>query len=860
MTSWQALATVLLVGGGATVLLLSQPRRRNVARRLGRLDGILRPSAGQWGRAAAAGLVLLAVVALPAALVVAVQPTVIGVLAAVALLPTVAAIVAELHTGLRRPAMPVRVPFLPQRQRQLVSALVERAISPLPAPPLRHPRPRARRRPPTLTSAGGGRRLLVVPPGHATVRVWELAETYLGSRRRYRDVLSLNTDRLGPTGEKISEDSRIGPGWALIMPRDAIGVGLVDLPGDPRLSWTEPTTPEPQQGGLAPADPEEGNLAATAEPPPVEPPPVEPPPVEPPPVEPPTVEPEPPADVAAETSVIGSVDAVLDHPPADLPWDLVHGRLLAAGLLDTVAVHRAQREYHRPSGSVAPPLDPSAARVLNAAELGADRAGAEFLGRALRSIPAASMPAVRLARLRPGALELELVVPHALAPEAFAVDPTGRSWTVSRAARLDPVPDASPPAGLVSIGQDRTGWVLVDLAAAGGVVGVAGDARAARLVAMAVGLELALKRSSDESRVTMVGFGTDLDGLDQRLQCADRLTDVLDGLQRRAEDPERHAVPEFLVVADQPSAQLYERLRRMATPDGDEPGAGVGVLVVGGSRYDAWTFDLDAGGVLSCPELDVTVGAQALSTATVDAIAKLLAAEGGSVENPPAELPEPPRPVTPVPEVVVRLFGLPRLDGPDGPLDVDPLSVEIVAYLALHGISSPRDIAAAVFPFGTTEADLRTSLKAVVEALGRAPSGQPGLLEYDNGDLALTDDVQCDWHLFGARCAAGRLHDALALLDPGIENERPAIVRAGGYCWLGGVPLARALPGQVADVAHAVVAEAIRDGRSAAAVAAATVGLRVQPFSRTSRADLESARAMSAARFLEPGGGQDGSR
>jgi hypothetical protein len=670
--------------------------------------------------------------------------------------------------------------------------------------------------PPRAARAGTGRRLLVVPAGLGPLRPWEIAEIYLASRSRYRDLLALNRDRRSPSGELISEDSRISAGWTLLMPRDAIGAGLVDLPGDPRRTLPRGEMAQPVvhtipdvADGPAEAAPDE-SLDDAPDPPPAEP---------------------------------------LDHPPADLPWDLVHAQLLADGVSTAVRIRRHQREHDRLFGAGVRPLDGLAAAVHMAAEIGADRRGAALLERSARQLTPGSR--VVLARLVADRVDF------------FVADGRdGPPVTIGSAAKGDqdttffPMSPSGPSrlAGLVSLGRDRDGWVLADLLAATGPVALTGDPRACRLVATAIGLELVMKRWSDDLRVMMVGFGLALDGLDPRLRCADRLDDIVDDVVRRdtlnqdamAAGVEESVLPQFVVLAEPPSGPAYRLLTKLS----EQQRATLGVLVVGGGSDDRWTFALDSTGVLRCRELGVTVGAQAVSVETAESLARLVRAEEGSPSpdgEGPVEAPPLPRDSDPVAaELTIRLFGRPRLEGPAGRIDADPTTLEIIAFLALQGRAGPGAVAAAVFPFGTSEADLRTALKLVVEALESAPSGRPGLLEYDDGELELTPDVHADWHQFVALCGAGRELDALELLSAGPAAERPGMHEGAHYGWLPSIPLARALPGFIADTAHGVALRRMSEERPDLAAVATSSGLRAQPFSQLLRDDLESSvRAMN---------------
>ena len=64
--------------------------------------------------------------------------------------------------------------------------------------------------------------------------------------------------------------------------------------------------------------------------------------------------------------------------------------------------------------------------------------------------------------------------------------------------------------GLVSIGTDRTGRVLVNLEAAHGLISVTGPPAMTTEVLSAMAMELATSRWSDQMRITLAGFGDDL--------------------------------------------------------------------------------------------------------------------------------------------------------------------------------------------------------------------------------------------------------------------------------------------------------------------------------------------------------------
>ncbi len=832
------LAALLLVGGGAQLMLRSQVRRVDLRARLNTVDGVPSPSRRVLLRAGFAVVLMLAVPVLPVVPAVAGAPVLAVVIATAAVLPMTAMIGTELFAAVRRSGMPRRVPLVAQWQRRFVGALIARASAPYPAPRLRRPRPRRRGARPALTAAGKGRRLLVVPPGAPPRRLWDVAETYLGARSRYRDVLALNRGRRSPGGAIITEDSTVLAGWTLLMPRDATGTGLVDLVGDPRL----PLQPGPADRGrdagssgparkepdpVTPAAPDQDAVevsepAATAR-------------ARRPDGPSPTTDPVAAGSVEpGGPGVVPGAEAVpLEYPAADLPWDLVHARFLAEGFRALLQTRRRDREHRRAVGAGVRPLDPAAAAVATAVEIGADRRGVECVDRLVRGLPVPPPPiaAVRLLR---DTVELTLAAPDPAPPAPFTSDPTGRTWSLGHDVEIPAAGDAALP-GLASLGRDRSGWTLLDLT--GRVTVITGEVRAARMVATAIGLELLVNRWSAGARVVMVGFGRTFDGTAPALTVADRIDAVLDAVVLRVCDD---VVPQFLVLAAPPAAAVDELLRQLADPGF---GAPLGVLVVGGATGDGRReLELGPTGVLTCAELGLVVGAHALSTTTAAALARLVAAETNSEAGGAVDPPELPRAVdADAAAVIVRLFGEPVLVGPAGTLDADPVTCEIVAFLALHGVATPREVARAVFPFGIPEAELHMALKVVVELLAGAAAGEPGLLEYPDGRLELTADVQADLHLFVGLAAAGREDDALALLGRAAEAHRSRVPHGARYAWLAGVPLVRALPGHVADVAHAQVRRRLAEHRPDLAAVAATAGLVAQPTSQVLRADLQRA-------------------
>ncbi len=76
---------------------------------------------------------------------------------------------------------------------------------------------------------------MVKPPvGRFHESLWEIAENHLGNGLRYREIFEMNQGRPQPDGTRLTMASLIRPGWVLRMPRDAYGPGIeIVSPGTP---------------------------------------------------------------------------------------------------------------------------------------------------------------------------------------------------------------------------------------------------------------------------------------------------------------------------------------------------------------------------------------------------------------------------------------------------------------------------------------------------------------------------------------------------------------------------------------------------------------------------------------------------
>jgi len=92
----------------------------------------------------------------------------------------------------------------------------------------------------------------------------------------------------------------------------------------------------------------------------------------------------------------------------------------------------------------------------------------------------------------------------------------GQVWRLpyAAAAGLDlPDPAAlAPYPGLVSLGTNSAGRILVDLEVAHGLIAVRGPRQVVQAALSALAVELVTNRWSDQMQVTLVGFGEGLVG------------------------------------------------------------------------------------------------------------------------------------------------------------------------------------------------------------------------------------------------------------------------------------------------------------------------------------------------------------
>lgn len=559
--------------------------------------------------------------------------------------------------------------------------------------------------------------------------------------------------------------------------------------------------------------------------------------------------------------------APAEQPVFGWPEELAVASLLAAGLLAVLGRRRREQLWHRAFGTmVARPRD-EVAVVEQALRIGADTEATRLLDIGLRQLSNAlaeegrTLPTVYGVHLGADGLDLWIAPADRNPPSPWHEYDNGQVWRLAADA-LAAIPAAgladvlAPYPGLVSIGTNDTGRILVDLEAAHGLIALHGPDETRRAVLAAVAIELATNRWSDHMRITLVGFGEELSLVaPDRIRAVRSLADALPELEGRTEEVRQALaasgadsvltgrcrgvfgeawMPHYLIMAAPPTPEEAERLvalartgRRMAA----------GYIVAGDVPGAAWTWDVSAEGRLRAGVLGFDVEAQLVPERHYRAVVELFRTAGRTDGIPYADGGEEPVAPPPLgetrPAVDIRLLGPIEVDAPGTVEDGRrALCTEVLVYLATHSDGvHPTVLGGAVWPRGVSASVRDATVARVADWLGRDSRGRPNLYYDERGRIRLGSEVRVDWEVFRWlvwRSAAepasetAYLAYALDLVRGRLMADRPR----GRYGWLAAEDLEYEASARIADVAHRLVLMRLDDGDARGAVVAARAGLR----------------------------------
>ncbi|MFC4586596.1 BTAD domain-containing putative transcriptional regulator [Sphaerisporangium corydalis] len=236
-----------------------------------------------------------------------------------------------------------------------------------------------------------------------------------------------------------------------------------------------------------------------------------------------------PADVMALTALVGERAAGFYAP----------GSLAAAGILAALGQRRRERLWTRTYGRMPPVPTGEAALAEMALMIGADQAGSRLLDLGLRHLgkelaaKGRTPPTVYGAFLAPARVDLWIHPADEDVPAPWTAVDGGRVWRLDAREGSSLTEQAvagtvAPYPGLVSIGTNGNGRVLVDLETARGLINLRGPRPVVAAAIAATAVELATSPWSDRTRLVLVGFGPEMAMMaPDRVIVAETLAEVL---------------------------------------------------------------------------------------------------------------------------------------------------------------------------------------------------------------------------------------------------------------------------------------------------------------------------------------------
>ncbi len=638
--------------------------------------------------------------------------------------------------------------------------------------------------------------------------LWDIAEKHLGDGRRYTEIFELNKDRIQSDGATVDLARLIQPGWEFVMPDDATGVPVV-----------EAVRVAPATTGSAASDAGSADAADQA------------------------------ADqVSVETA----------------PWWAGAG-LLAAGIIGSLALRRRRQLGRDP--------EEDALDVESDLRLAATHMRSAWVDHALRRLArqcreqGIEPPPAYGATVDDDSIELLLSPAVPSAADGWTAVDGGRRWRCERP-EGDDTPELAtvPYPALVSLGVDTEGRdVMLDLEAAGGVISISGDAIKAAQVATAIAVQAATSPWTDQLRVISCDVPASMGQIDdERISVVDDLSDDLDRIEEEIEGLRQDVLTgrmsrrgfvasTVLVLGQTPAPDVAARLGALVGASRQA----LAVVIAGEHRAARWRLHVDEHGILSAPNLELSMRANVIGAAQLDAVAELFEATREVSEAKPGDrVPiAPPRRTHDDADwsTARRRVGVLGAVSVEAAGDLAPeraeLATEMAVYLAMHpeGVH-PNVLGGIVWPRGVT-ADVRDAgIERARTWLGTDTAGNHNLRSGADGRLSLAPQVVCDWdvarNLLLQSRRATTVSEEAELLRRGlgmVRGEPFSGLPEGRYGWIVRDGLPRAMVNVIVDSSMRLCS--LIDDDPGGVVAAAGAGLRINPGNQQLWRELIRARS-----------------
>jgi hypothetical protein len=706
----------------------------------------------------------------------------------------------------------------------------------------------------------------VVVKRHDTL--WGIAERYLGSGPRYKEILKLNRGRVQADGRALTDAHWIYPGWELRLPPVVVlpvrplparpvqltaAAALVDRGSGADLLPTDLLPTHEPRAGSASGLPEIVDRAVSVG--------------------------NPAAELMAASDELADSSADTEIPAALLVGGI--GALSAVGLLAEVSRRRRRQHRIRTVGQRIPRQSESAGRLEQVARfrsrpilsgrvrdaLAALAAGCEREGRSLPDVAVARVAADRLTLLL-AQEDVAVVAPYRCV--------SAREWQVS----YDEVPTGTdqqcpdPYPALCSVGTIGAELVLANLESAGSLT-VSGRPQRTAPVLAAITTDLVSRSRTGQITVVVAGInGTALVGngsratpdlesaaREQHLQLKETagvlhesvVVDVREARSRGV--AEQACVPDVAIVPGPPEA----------TP----PWSGsvsVGTSDACGPAQSGWTLRPSQGSLWQLEPTDLFLLPHSLDIDQSAAAAELLREDpkvemgtgltwAGEIAAVLAALPPESAGTGIVAESVapfVRVLGPVHVEGGNDAAAPGRRrrATEFTAYLVLYPGASRHTVDEVMWPGARVGRNTRNPfVSRVRQWLGRTEAGDPYLpLVPDEGEYRLRSDIGCDWWEFVHLVRRGL---GCEPLDLPLLGEALQLVRGrpfqgvdpATYVWA--EPAIHDMVGAIVDTAHVLAGARLMSGDARGAAAAAARGLLVDPGSELLHRDaIRAAQAV----------------